>query len=223
MRTSRLLWDVIPKGVFPDIPGYLPDSLSAPARVIQTRYLIKLPFRNVCPAAPNHLLGAPAGVAAVCRCDGRRQAPSHLNCSKKAALTLPVSILSHLYYILPCSITLFQGLLLFCALTFMLSPLQTRSTIICVLFSTFNISRSHFCPLTLETSLNICRCTHSTSCSSPFSSSLEWLERVCTQRSMLDLLSKQLLICTLCSLQLHLPRSVVFTLPGWLKPSVKYL
>lgn len=221
MRTSRLLWDVIPKGVFPDIPGSLPHSLSAPARVIQTRYLIKLPFRNVCPAAQNHLPGAPAGVAAACGCDGRCQAPSHLNRSKKAALTLPVSILSHLYYILPRSTTLFQRLLSLCAFTFILSPpankVHNHSRFI------FHLGHLQVSLLSFETSLNICRCTHGTSCSSPFSGSLQWLGRVCTQRSMLDLLSKQLLIRTLCSLQLHLHQSVVFTLPGWLKPSVKYL
>lgn len=149
MRTSRLLWDVIPKGVFPDIPGSLPDLLSAPARVIQTRYLIKLPFRNVCPAAPEPFAGSSRWGGSCLWMQRRRQAPSHLNCSKKAALMLPVSILSHLYYILPRSITLLQGLLSLCA--FILPPPapQTRSTIIHVLFSTLDISRSHFCPLKL--------------------------------------------------------------------------
>lgn len=87
----------------------------------------------------------------------------------------------------------------------------------------FHLGHLQVSLLSFETSLNICRCTHGTSCSSPSSGSLQRLERVCTQRSMLDLLSKQLLIRTLCSLQFHLHQSVVFTLPGWLKPSVKYL
>lgn len=49
---SHLLWDVIPKGVFLDVPGPLTDSLSTSARAIQTRYLVKQSFKNVCPPAP---------------------------------------------------------------------------------------------------------------------------------------------------------------------------
>lgn len=189
-KASHLLWDLTAPGASLAVPG----PLSAPARATQTQFLIKHSFKTICPAAPASFPELLPGWQLLL---GSSQL-----LIREQALMLPKPMLRYLHHILPHSKRLPQGppSLRDSAFPLLFPPPHTRSSVLCKPGWDAAISRAHFCSLMLEPSLNICTCPHHTSCCSPFSNSLEWLERVYIKKSMLEVLSKQLLTCTFCSL-----------------------